>query len=102
MYSVPEKVELRKISSNDYSGATVTEWRNSTCQQSIVRSDAGLVVTFQALRILSYGKNYFAHTRKMARENDDKQKEDKPPGEEIDTITRLVVRMQCNFCGVEK
>jgi hypothetical protein len=38
----------------------------------------------------------------MARENDDKQKEDKPPGEEIDTVTRLVVRMQCNFCGVEK
>jgi ribosomal protein L44E len=42
------------------------------------------------------------HIRKMARENDDKQKEAKPPGEETDTITRLVVRMQCNFCGVEK
>jgi hypothetical protein len=32
---------LRKISSNDYSGATVTEWRNSTCQHSSVRSDTG-------------------------------------------------------------
>jgi hypothetical protein len=38
----------------------------------------------------------------MARENDDKQKEDKPSGEEIETVTRLVVRLQCNFCGVEK
>jgi hypothetical protein len=93
VYSVPEQVELRKISSNDYSGATVIKSRNSTCQHSSVRSFAGLVVTFQALRILSYGKNYFAYSRKMTRENDDKQTEDKPPGEEIDTITRLVVRM---------
>jgi len=38
----------------------------------------------------------------MARENDDKQMENKPPGEEVDTITRLVVRVQCNFCGVQK
>jgi len=80
----------------------VTEWRNSTCQHSSVRSDTGLDVTFQALRILSYEKNYFARSRKMARENDDKQKEDKPPSEEVDTITRLVVRMQCSFCGVQK
>lgn len=82
----------------------MTEWRNSTCQHSSVRSETGLVVTFQALhvRILSFGKNYFAYSRKMTRENDDKQKEDKPPGEEVDTITRLVVRMQCNFCGVQK
>jgi len=102
VYSVPEKVELRKTSSFDYSGATVTEWRSRTCQHSSVRSDTRLVVTFKALRILSYGKNYFAQSRKMARENDDKQKEDKPSGEEIDTVTRLVVRLQFSFCGVEK
>jgi hypothetical protein len=40
--------------------------------------------------------------KKMASENDDKQREDQAPGEEIDTTTLLMVRMQCNFCCVEK
>lgn len=41
VYSLPAQIELRKIRSNDYSGATVAEWRNRTCQHSSGRSDTG-------------------------------------------------------------
>jgi hypothetical protein len=90
---VPEQIELRKISSNDYSGATVTEWGNSTCQHSSVRSDTVSGCHVQTTKIVAVWKELICSFEKMASDNDDRQKEDQAPGEEIDTTTRLVVRM---------